>query len=188
MALGGMLTKNLLEKMELNMKRLSIIVMCAIFLSGCKKLDNIINETFNSGTIDGLEKCIEINKSEILSAKTIGMSCLDIIAREIPASELEATARLDGLKPILLYIRVENNSKNNVFLKGKITLQHYKDGVARTEIEETALFSVEPMQWGGEKVYFGKEGNKFDKVNFCSENDRSDCFVWYLNAEGVSVR
>lgn len=64
-----------------------VVVALLLFLvSGCKAVEEVWNETFNSGTVSGVSKCIELSANELLSKETVKESCVAKFEQELPSS------------------------------------------------------------------------------------------------------
>lgn len=170
------------------MRETLLLGVCLLFVSGCKQIENAINEAFNDGTAYGLERCMEINETKVASVETTGMSCLKKIGREIASDDLKAKARLDGTDPIELWVSVDNLSKEYIFLQAIVSLHYYKNDNYSSSLDQTILFDVQPNDWGGEEVRFKGGENRFKDANFCQNFVKNDCFTWTLQGFGVSVR
>lgn len=170
------------------MKKILLLGVAASSLSGCKQLENTINELMNHGTAYGIQRCYEINKTEVASGEATKMSCIAAIATEMPGEDLEATARIDGQNPLEFWVRVDNNSNEYILTHADISVHFFINNGQSKSINQVAYFGIQPRDWGGETVYFRGAGREIDEVSFCGDGEKNDCITWSMEPFGVTVR
>lgn len=170
------------------MNKVAVSFLLFTLLSGCKPVENIINEIFNQGTARGLVKCIELNNTEIVSLDAIRMSCTKTIDEKIPYSQLSLTAEITSTSPLYFSVLVDNMSTEYIMTRGIVNFYYIKDDIVLASERKEILFDIQPSQSGVERVYITGDLSNVDARMFCGDKIKTRCFSWDIDAFGVTVR
>lgn len=159
-----------------------------ILISGCKQLDNAINEVLNSGTAIGLQRCIEINQTEIASSFMTRQSCIKSVDKDMPNELVEGSIKVNSTDPLDFYILVENTSDNYYLTRGILTIQYRSSDGNSYNFNEDVIFETQPNERAARGAVFRELGEMSEDIRFCSQLVLIDCITWSMNSFGVTVR
>lgn len=165
-----------------------IILILVILVSGCKQIDNAINEIFNSGTVTGLQRCIEINQTEIASSFMTRQSCIKSVDKDMPNELVEGSIKVNGTDPLEFYILVENISDDYYLTRGILTIQYRSSDGNSYNFNEDVFFETQPNERAARGAVFRELGEISENIKFCSQLVLINCITWSINSFGVTVR
>ena len=169
--------------------RLIAALLAALAVSGCDQLDKIVDRILYEGTHIGVQRCIERNKTEMISEKII----MDLCIKE---HEIQIYAETDGragyrknfaLSDELYYFSgiLENTSDKYVITSFKVTVVH--EDMEEGESDEKVFGGhwIEPKQSVEFKI--GEDELSFQpKKNRIYDGDKS-LFNWTPITYGVRI-
>lgn len=165
--------------MAINSKGYSTIaalLATALFLSGCKPVERFINETFNKGTITGLNACLAYTRDDLLSEEAARRHCASRFTEEIVNfnEAIEAEAILQGSA---LNARIKNTTSRYVIesLGYALALKNSQGKSKQFYAREDGLW-VEPSSAHERRIDF-VDARSWNTPENCA---KGDCWDWSI--------
>lgn len=164
----------------------------SVFLSltGCKPVQEVVNDTLYHGTLAGAEKCIELKATTLVSADNVKQACV---------------AKFQDTAPGSVRYNIEGRGRPEIFFNKKVfsaNLENKNQDFVVTEIEIEiqrldATGGVEKRYYARRSVWLepGARGFSFqsDEVpnapdDWKSMVDCEGCWTWFVSsAKGLSL-
>ena len=165
-----------------------VLAVVGIFVVTSTMFKNAVNDSLRFGTVAGFERCLQLNTSEVVSERSIALSCAEKIGRSIPYDVVDGFARFPQFDKENLDITLKNRSTEYVGLIARIRVSLVVNEKVTESLHSTHLVGLEPLSSDSFTTDLdGDEGN-LEKYEFCRNNQTSKCITWYVDVIGVSVR
>lgn len=160
-----------------------LIGVVAALTIGVEPVQRFMNEAANSGTLRGVEKCMQYSKSELLSQDAIKASCVEAFHKRLYLQDLasgKAGPRVD--QGIVSWEGIlENKTADHVTTWIQIGVSIYdKDGKEQEVFAETPIW-IDPMGEAKFQVEFPDlKPEQLEAIEFCDLDDQSPkaCMAW----------
>jgi hypothetical protein len=160
-----------------------LICLVAALTIGVEPVQRFMNEATSSGTLRGVEKCVDYSKSELLSQDAIKASCVQSFHKRLYLADLatgKAGPRVEeGI--VNWEGNLENKTADHVTTWVQVGVSIFdKDGKEQKAFAETPIW-IDPMGEASFQVEFPDlKPEQLEGTDWCDLEDQApkECFSW----------
>ncbi|WP_372990837.1 hypothetical protein [Sulfitobacter sp.] len=169
--------------------RLAFASVCCVALVGCKPIREVINNTLNAGTVEGVSQCIEMSAREILSEETIKINCIARFNKDVSPSTAQNVTGNAGPRSQsgsdFFSGTMTNKTEGHVITEVVVVVEFRK--VGETEGKRFQAVISGWFEPNGNPVDFRSKDVEdapaaWDVSKYCEDEAGDDCWGWYIQS------